>query len=374
MGDEHPDNTKLSVPNDFKGPGDERHCTDCLCLPLIAAMWFAMTVVGFIVCGVIPSADLPAGNPARLTHGVDYDGNVCGVDSSVSNKAFTYYLSSGSAICVKKCPKETSYTAFVCEYEYQAEASASVARGYYYTSKEKCIYEIATKAVGFYCVYSAALDKASEASTSGVWGNITSLGYGDADDDQSAWDQFVADLMTVWWVILVFGFIVTMVMAFVYLRLLRIPGILDLLIWGIIIAVFLLLILIGALAALYTAPRWAAEEKPRSHTATEIMMVKIFGYIFLGISTAWLCFICCMRKRILLAIGITKEAARALGSMTLLVFFPLVQGLGVLAFCCVWFVYLLYLASSGEIVTEKYTTSSDQEVEYKTFEYTQNSR
>ena len=67
---DNPDNKKMEADDNFKGPSDEsnRRCTDFICLLMLMAAWFSMTMVGFVVCGVIDSPDLPAGNPAKLTH------------------------------------------------------------------------------------------------------------------------------------------------------------------------------------------------------------------------------------------------------------------------------------------------------------------
>ena len=92
--------------------------------------FFVNKFVGFCVTGVIDSPDLPAGNPAKLTHAMDYNGGICSVtngvtlsiilylpvrtDSELNNlkvekKPYAYYLPSGSAVCVHSCPTETNY-------------------------------------------------------------------------------------------------------------------------------------------------------------------------------------------------------------------------------------------------------------------------
>ena len=82
----HPDDTKLEGNADFTGPGAKRHCTDCLCLVLIIAMWFSMTCLGAVVMGVVEIDELPPGDPRKLTHGVDQNGKVCGVDNEDTTK------------------------------------------------------------------------------------------------------------------------------------------------------------------------------------------------------------------------------------------------------------------------------------------------
>lgn len=62
------------------------------------AAWFCMTIVGFIVCGVITDHNLPSGNPANLASPVDYLGHTCGFDSQVSNKPYAYYMADTEGI------------------------------------------------------------------------------------------------------------------------------------------------------------------------------------------------------------------------------------------------------------------------------------
>jgi len=64
---------------------------------LIAA-WFCMTIVGFIVCGVIKDKNLPGGDPAKLSSPVDYLGHTCGYDSNVKDKPYGYYMANTAGI------------------------------------------------------------------------------------------------------------------------------------------------------------------------------------------------------------------------------------------------------------------------------------
>eukprot|EP00518_Triparma_eleuthera_P019797 CAMPEP_0197556900 /NCGR_PEP_ID=MMETSP1320-20131121/16028_1 /TAXON_ID=91990 /ORGANISM="Bolidomonas sp., Strain RCC2347" /LENGTH=121 /DNA_ID=CAMNT_0043118071 /DNA_START=13 /DNA_END=374 /DNA_ORIENTATION=- len=107
----NPDNEKLQGNADFKGPGANRGCTDIICALLLIACWFAMTVIGLIVTGVVENEKLPAGDPARLINGMDYNGNICGVSNvrndmnvSIKDLSKAYYLPSGAPVCIAKCP------------------------------------------------------------------------------------------------------------------------------------------------------------------------------------------------------------------------------------------------------------------------------
>jgi len=381
---DNPDNKKLDGA-EFKGPSDpsNRKTTDCCCIILICAMWFSLTVLGLMVTGVIPSEDLPAGNPAKLTHMVDYDTNICSVDTIVEDKEYAYFLPTGQVICIEKCPEDTDYTKFICKYDVQdtiddyakaaeligGEALATTTRqlwGLYYATMYSCIFEVASVVgPGYTCIPNlddpdnAMLAQAAEAGAD----QLLDDSYKPADPpEESSFDQFSEDLMHAFPLILIFGFVVAAMVGFAVLRVLRIPCVLPFIIWGCIIGVFSFLFGIGSMLKFYTAETWKQED-PEIHTQLQIKMVEYMGYFFLGCSALWFCIICCLRSRIALAIGITKEACRAMGNLTLLIFFPVIQTAGLIAFSCVWFVYMVYLASSGDIerTTYSYPTGCDED-------------
>eukprot|EP00615_Pteridomonas_danica_P002292 CAMPEP_0114348570 /NCGR_PEP_ID=MMETSP0101-20121206/14815_1 /TAXON_ID=38822 ORGANISM="Pteridomonas danica, Strain PT" /NCGR_SAMPLE_ID=MMETSP0101 /ASSEMBLY_ACC=CAM_ASM_000211 /LENGTH=509 /DNA_ID=CAMNT_0001486577 /DNA_START=42 /DNA_END=1568 /DNA_ORIENTATION=+ len=374
---EHPDNKKLEGSDEFKGPSDpkNRHTTDCLCTLLILAMWFSMTVIGFIVCGVIQSDSLPAGDPRKLTHMLDYEGSICGVSNGVANKEYAYYLPSGTAVCVKKCPSKTDYSKFICQYQLQDAVDNDIfapAYGLSQVAEYTCMFEIATvPGPGYICIYDAASDNGNATSVDDAISSAGSSAYGDPPSSSSM-EDFSADIMLTWHLILIFGFLVAMIMGFVSLRLLRIPCMLNFLIWGCIGGVFALLLGLGIMLRYVTATAWE-DEDPRTRSDTDIAAVKGLGTFFLVLCGVWTCIICCLRRRIMLAIGITKEAAKALGAMTALILFPVFQTLAILAFSCVWFVYIIYLASSGEVVKETYEYAG-QEFESQTYQYSTSSK
>ena len=71
----------------------------------------------------------------------------------------------------------------------------------------------------------------------------------------------------------------------------------------------------------------------------------------LAVAALWFCVVfCVLRKRIMLAIAVVKEAGKALSAQKLLVLFPIIQLTGCAIFVAPWCVYCLFLASSGELV------------------------
>jgi len=336
-------------------------------------------VIGFIVCGVIESEDLPAGNPSKLTHMMDYAGGICGVTDGVLDKEYAYFMPSGQAGCVASCPSSTDYEKFICQYDTQDEIDEqeklipgiSVALYLTNTAQYKCMPHMATVPGPYYaCVFDPESADNAEitASMASALGDQTP----GEPPETSSFDDFQADLQTGMVLILVFGFIVAAIMGFVALRLIRLPFMLEFIIWGCIGGVFAFCFGIGIMLRYVTAPAWK-EEEPPLHTNAEIAGVMGMGYFFLALAALWFCIICCLRKRIFLAIGITKEAAKALGAMTSLILFPVFQTLGIVMFSCVWMVYMLYLASSGDIIRETYEYNG-YEFESKSYVYSENTR
>jgi hypothetical protein len=72
-----------------------------------------------------------------------------------------------------------------------------------------------------------------------------------------------------------------------------------------------------------------------------------------------------------LAIGVVKEAARALGNLFALTLFPLFQVIGIAIFLLPWLYYTVYLFSSGELNTETKTVGSNQ-ISVRTMTYNEN--
>ncbi|KAJ8608720.1 hypothetical protein CTAYLR_009661 [Chrysophaeum taylorii] len=361
----HPDNKALEVGSDFGGPCKRRRCTDVLCLLLLMACWFVMTFIGLatIPGSGVDTPRLNKGNPWRLVNGIDYKGQVCGINSDVKSKENLYYLPTGEGVCVKSCPKKTNLEAFICRYNIQDELDAindtatRVAKGYDYVSKEKCSVEYKTKdtITPHYCIASKAFDYLEELESSSYeYVSDTTKGLNattyDDNDKQEWWEKVYGDVFVAWPYIIGVGVGGAILVGFVYTFLLRIPGVLALIIWGLLAAVFLTL-LAGAAFCYTTSQRWADENKPRTHTKTQADGMLYTSYVLAALAGLWFCCICCLRKRIMLAIGIVKEAAKALATMPLLVFFPMVQTGGLMFFLVPWFVYSLFLGSSGELKT-----------------------
>ena len=111
---------------------------------LLIVAWFCMSVVGFIACGVVKDANLPPGNPLRLTSSVDYTNRVCGYDPGVKSKPYGYYLMDQTSVCVSSCPTSDNFFKFICHYDVQRTANTNYTLGLQYLLQQKCMVQVAT--------------------------------------------------------------------------------------------------------------------------------------------------------------------------------------------------------------------------------------
>lgn len=209
-------------------------------------------------------------------------------------------------------------------------------------------------------------------SVAGGYVDLTSLAiptsYTDPDDD-NVFTRFFADVMELQEYIFGLGIGLTLFLAFLYLYFLRVPGVLFTMIWSLLIGI-LVVLFVGSVMLWSLSANWEDNE---DRTKNEWMAMRVFAIIGIVLTVLYLCFLCVMRKRIMLALGIIKEAARALAAMPILVFMPIIQTLGIVIFLVPWTIYCLYLASSGDVDVESETVNGN-EVQYKVITYNMNIR
>jgi hypothetical protein len=96
----------LRAPPDFRGPTEERYCTDVLCLFFLVLAWAVMTSLGVYA--------LHNGDYRLVLYPLDYQGNVCGappLDDQMADMTdypyllYVNYYTGG--VCVNQCPQLT---------------------------------------------------------------------------------------------------------------------------------------------------------------------------------------------------------------------------------------------------------------------------
>lgn len=220
-------------------------------------------------------------------------------------------------------------------------------------------------------IYAIANTAAQQAETYGV--NTTAL-YATATNRNTTWfTDFIGDIYSLLGYVFGFGIGVTVGVALLYLFLLQTRGLLFLVLWTAILGV-LVFLLLGSFLLWSLANRWDSDGL---HSHNEVITMRVFAYFGLGLSAFYFCVIVVLRKRIQLAIGIVKQAARALMVMPNILFLPLAQALGIVCFMVPWVIYVLALASSGSQVNHDATYTYQGQTftyTYKTYSYQTNTR
>ena len=170
------------------------------------------------------------------------------------------------------------------------------------------------------------------------------------EEEEGTMTAFYADMWTAKDWVLGFGFAVSILVAFFYCYFLRIPGVLFVMVWGCIGAVFSMFAAMGAYCYNEATVTWVALnlESAGAYSDSEIQTMKIMGFVGFGAAAIWFLLMCFLRSRIQLALGVVKEAAKAVAAMPLIIFFPIIQCIGFIIFMILWMYYAVHLASMGD--------------------------
>jgi choline transporter-like protein 2/4/5 len=352
--EQHKAINKLDVGKDFAGPRSERKCTDVLWLLIIIAHWIAVTWLGIIAFGWVESPAIGQGRPYILTNWIDHNGWICGKEGhggAVESKPYLYYPNptgsewnvalsgpslgklppSGYGFCVHKCPENnlelvydyTSCEDGVCDswaaYETFDFVSYCIPDGSAYLNIDTGMTDANGTAISER-QDPELTDDALEESTGAVF---------------KWFQELLSDL--------------PFVCGFLYMRLLRVPGVLFTIVWGTILIVFLVMLALGALLyAQYESYARVDDDVVDAENDTYELASQILAYICWFCAALFFCAVCCMRRQIMLAMGVVKEAAKVVNSMMLIVMLPIVQGIGITIFLVVWFIYIVFIATAGE--------------------------
>lgn len=393
---------KLVAPADFDGPTGQRHCTDVLCSLLIVAMWAAMTYIGIYAC--------IDGDYRVVLYPLDYDGNVCGTDYAADMTEYPYLIFINSytgGVCVKECPSlksggivsnnltdvRTMITYGGIWQAPGAELAPDFIQMANYSSSEDALYcsedacfpnnssqeswtsEGVNEGYGYsYYVgdtypllsYCYLTTEAEAAIMEEVQSNSTlqqgTPGY-------TIWNNLYADCWTARAYILCFGFGVSLLVSFVYMLLLRIPTLVNSVIWGSIF-ISLTMVFLAGYYAWRQADIWEKED-PQVYSDDTIKATRIAAIVVFFIGGFLALIMCCLRTQIQLSIGCVKQSARAVHSMPLIMLLPVLEAAGFAAFIIVFMIYAIHLASLGEITVQEFTLDYDTgtEVAVRTYSF-----
>ena len=264
--EQHKAINKLDVGKDFAGPRSERKCTDVLWLLIIIAHWIAVTWLGIIAFGWVESPAIGQGRPYILTNWIDHNGWICGKEghAEVETKPYLYYpnptgnswnvaltgpsagkiATSGYGFCVHKCPDTNALPVF----DYTSCETNQL-------GIEVCDSWLAYVTFDFvsYCIPdgSAYLDFTNPATNTST--TIDPELADDALEESTGavfkwFQELLSDLIVTRVPCAITGLVLPFVCGYLYMRLLRVPGVLFTIVWGTILIVFLVMLALGAVS------------------------------------------------------------------------------------------------------------------------------
>ncbi|XP_032829202.1 choline transporter-like protein 4 isoform X1 [Petromyzon marinus] len=369
----------------FRGPIANRSCTDIVCCVLFMVVIAAYIVVGFLAW--------LNGDPRKVIYPTDSQGNYCG-RGNYSDKPFLLYFDifkcAGSAallnfncpttqICVKQCPRDF-WVVNMIQPPSQAFNAEYCRPGFNLATTSKTVQQIlqAEDCAGFTVPSKDLVNRCVPVLLSdSTGGNVTVNGSGSvqtpsgtasAEAVQEA-SNYLAGVLnardlgmkifsdfTKSWYWIIICLVIAMVVSLLFLLLLRFTA--GFLIWAIIIG------LVGVVGyGIYHCYREYdnLKGKPGADLKLTDVGLQTDLSVYLQYRDTWLAFMIILavvetlilliliflRKRLLIAIALVREASRAISYMMSSLFYPLVTF--VLLFVCVayWGITALYLSTSG---------------------------
>lgn len=396
---------KLAAPAGFDGPSNDRVCTDVLCSLLLLAMFAIMTAIGIYA--------IDNGDYRLILYPMDYDGNVCGTDVGdidMTDYPYLYLVNYlGGGVCMKECPSFSKgyadeYTLVTYGGVFKVDGLADedgpdVMMPDYSSSPnvktctaESCFPDnnvalsFASDGVNLGNGYAFYLcDSTSYLNRCFISSQALTVIENDVGEELSGFDvvgegtdflsQLFSDLFAARDYVLGFGFGVSVFASFLYSYMLRIPGLLFSIVWSSLLGSLGIICFIGYYS--FNMANDATDEDPQVYSDDTIQGMRVFGMFMFVVAGLYFLFLCFMRKRIQLSIGVVKESARAVQAMPTLLLFPIVQTAGLIIFVMVWLVYAVYVASLGDIDSAEFSNNGvtvmvrsftyDDETQYMAF-------
>lgn len=382
----------------FKGPLKNRSCTDVICLFLFVFFLIGWAIVAFFA--------YRHGNPERLIYPTDSEGNICG-QPPFEDKQYLFFfditqclkraykpgdllpslICNTPQVCVSHCPNETFVvknakrdeedlirSKLICQYDVNPHDKQTYRTLEELTGKDqKCAaYYFKSSSVARRCLPGRLeLDdtgKVKDMLNNGVVDDVTVAklakktkilaGLSSAKD---VGELAFQDFKTAWPHMLV-GLLCAMLVAFLWIALMR--WLAAVMVW----LSILCMVLLFSFGSYYSFSKYAElrnsmdsgsenlirqfdvsvsfTQNLRAYSANKNTWL-VLGIVSIVILIVLLLLLIFLRKRIVIAIALIKEASRAVALMPSALFFPILPYLLHLLLFAFWGSVAVYLASSG---------------------------
>ncbi|XP_078422706.1 choline transporter-like protein 4 [Cetorhinus maximus] len=371
----------------FNGPIKNRSCTDIICCAL-----FMLFIVGYMIVGILAWL---YGDPREVIYPRNSTGMYCGIEGN-EGKAYVFYLDivkcatptgiltsvlnglqcPTTQICVSKCPEGfwlameslvpgiTPSTVFQQEYcNPSLDLKTTTLKPNEILAKELCpAYTIPSTPFLGRCVpkLNGVIYPANFSIDGATTGNATAEKVKDATGDllksfnvKEVGMRIFEDFTKSWYWILI-GLVIAMIVSLLFLLLLRFLA--GILVW------FLIIALITVIAYGIWHCYWEYDELNKNGSTISTVGFTTDVTVYRQVKETWLAVLIILavleaiilllliflRKRILIAIALIKEASKAIGHIMSSLVYPLFTFLLLVICVAYWGMTALYLATSGE--------------------------
>ncbi|XP_075888743.1 choline transporter-like protein 2 isoform X2 [Nelusetta ayraudi] len=372
----------------FKGPIQNRSCTDIVCCIL-----FILAVLGYIAVGILAWTQ---GDPRKVIYPTDSRGQFCGqAGTPLENKPLLFYFNimkcaSPMVLLEFQCPT-TQMCVERCPERFLTLVNAKISSKDFEYYKKFCK-EGLTSSMGVPDILKAGLCPAmlipSKSFTRrcfpalGEKGGVITVGNNSHFDDGSGKMRDAKDLVdgvknatvviearqavmkifedyTQSWYWILIGLVIAMVTSLLFIVLLRFLA--GIMVW----VMVALVILVVGYGIFHCYMEYAdLKGEPGADVTLEQLGFQTDFTIYLQIRQTWLAFMIILaiveviiillliflRKRILIAIALIKEASRAVGHVMSSLFYPLFTFLLLAMVIAYWAVTAVFLSTSNEAV------------------------
>ncbi|XP_029364156.1 choline transporter-like protein 2 isoform X5 [Echeneis naucrates] len=367
----------------FKGPIQNRGCTDIVCCIL-----FVLALLGYIAVGILAWSQ---GDPRKVIYPTDSRGQFCGqAGTELEKKPLLFYFNimkcaspmvllefqcPTTQMCVEKCPEKfmTLLKAYTNKNDFEYYKKFCKEGGAPEILRLGLCPAMLTPSKPFTRRCFPALGQKGKVITVG---NISSFddGYGNMRDAKDLVDgvknatvviearqvvmKIFEDYTQSWYWILI-GLVIAMVTSLLFIILLRYLA--GIMVWVMIV----LVILVIGYGIFHCYMEYAAlKGEPGANVTIQQLGFQTDLSVYLQIRQTWLAFMIILaivdvviillliflRKRILIAVALIKEASRAIGHVMCSLFFPLFTFVLLAIVIAYWAVTAVFLSTSNEPV------------------------
>lgn len=381
----------------FKGPLKNRSCTDIICLFLFVFFLFGWAIVAFFA--------YRNGNPERLIYPTDSDGNICG-QPPYEDKQYLFFfditqclkraykpgdllpslICNTPQVCVSHCPNETFWvdnakkekedlirSKLICQYGVDPLDKKSTLEELTGKDQKCASYYLKSSSVARRCLPGRLeLDANGKVkdmiNDNGIVEAVSAKGLAKKtkilaglSSAKDVGELAFQDFKTAWPHMLI-GLLCAMLVAFLWIALMR--WLAAVMVW----LSILCLVLLFSFGSYYSFSKYVElrnsmdsgsenlikqfdvsvsfTQNLRAYSANKNTWL-VLGIVSVVILVVLLLLLIFLRKRIVIAIALIKEASRAVALMPSALFFPILPYLLHLLLFAFWGSVAVYLASSG---------------------------